>query len=203
MRIARGQTLIELLAAFAIIASGLMAVMGLVISNRTLSQANADRLVATNLAREGLELVREMRDSNWLAGQYLNQGDLGGVEGTATPVWSGAAGQSAPHLDYAANDFTHDNTNVVIVSPATGLFANKNAGAAITGTATMFRRLITLTALCDDGSGSYPAATPEGTTSCPGAQPQVGLRVRSETQWTHNNGQSGTAVMYNDLYDWR
>lgn len=201
MRIARGTTLIEFLAAFAVITTGLMAVMGLALSNRTLSQGNVDQMIATNLAREGIELIMQMRDSNWLAGAPFDGGSLtnGTGDGTGTFVWSGDPAQASPAFDFTATTFADDATNIVLIGANPAFMANKNAAAGITGAATPYRRLITLTALCDDNSGSYLEAANQ---ACPPAQTRVGIRIKSELRWSRRGSGSGV-VMYNDLYDWR
>ena len=64
----KGQGLLETIVAIGVILTGLVSVMTLVISNLTGAREAALRYQAVNLAREGIELVRNKRDSNWLAG---------------------------------------------------------------------------------------------------------------------------------------
>jgi len=61
-----GQTLIETVVAIFILASGLSAGLALAVFAFSSTSNNAERVVATSLAREGVEVVRRMRDSNWL-----------------------------------------------------------------------------------------------------------------------------------------
>lgn len=61
-----GFTLIEGIIAIGIIGSALIVGLALAYSNLQAAKANADRILATHLAREGLEVVRNMRDSNWM-----------------------------------------------------------------------------------------------------------------------------------------
>ena len=61
-----GFTLIEGIIAIGIISTAMLVGLGLAISNLTAAQANSDRIIAANLAREGIEVVRHIRDSNWL-----------------------------------------------------------------------------------------------------------------------------------------
>ncbi len=62
----RGFTLIEGIIALGIISTTLVIGLSLAISNLTAGQDNSDRVIADNLAREGLELVRDNRDTNWV-----------------------------------------------------------------------------------------------------------------------------------------
>lgn len=63
----KGQGLLETIVAIGVLMTGLISVMTLVISNLTGAREAAMRYQAVNLAREGIELVRNARDSNWLA----------------------------------------------------------------------------------------------------------------------------------------
>jgi type II secretory pathway pseudopilin PulG len=61
-----GQTLIETLAALFILVMGVTAATGLAIFAFNSSTSILKQIVATGLAREGLEAVKNMRDTNWL-----------------------------------------------------------------------------------------------------------------------------------------
>lgn len=74
-----GQGLLETIVAIGVIITGLVSVMTLVISNLTNAREAALRYQAVNLAREGMELMRNKRDSNWLE-------DKNAWDGIATTV---------------------------------------------------------------------------------------------------------------------
>ncbi len=61
----RGFTLIEVVVAVTVVVVGLLSVLGVANVLVKASTTNEQRVTATNLAREGLELVRNNRDSNW------------------------------------------------------------------------------------------------------------------------------------------
>ena len=90
----RGQTLIELLITVSVVTTGLFAASALVFSNLQLSDRDADEVVAVNLAREGIELAKEMRDSNWLAGAPFDQGLASGRDYSAAPRWTGGPAEA-------------------------------------------------------------------------------------------------------------
>jgi type II secretory pathway pseudopilin PulG len=69
-----GFTLLEVVVAIGIIMTGMLGVMSLVIQNIQIKTVNRNNLVASMLAQEGLELVRNMRDQNWLDGVNYDQG---------------------------------------------------------------------------------------------------------------------------------
>ena len=62
----RGETIIEVLIAVLVLAVGIIAGVRLLISSGINNELSRERVVATNLAREGIEAVRNIRDTNWL-----------------------------------------------------------------------------------------------------------------------------------------
>jgi len=62
----RGQTLVELIVAIAIIEIGLFSVWSLFYVNFNAEREAEMRIVGVNLSREGVEVVKSVRDSNWL-----------------------------------------------------------------------------------------------------------------------------------------
>ncbi len=62
-----GQSLIETIVAIFILVSALSAGLGMAIFALNASDSDERTIIAMNLAREGLDVARMMRDSNWLA----------------------------------------------------------------------------------------------------------------------------------------
>lgn len=62
----RGGSLIETVVSLFIIGTASAAAIGLVIMSLNMSKVAEERIIALNLAREGLEAVRSVRDTNWL-----------------------------------------------------------------------------------------------------------------------------------------
>ncbi len=69
----KGQSLIETIAAIFILTMALTTVIGVTIYALSKSNVSQKEIVATNLAREGIDVLRMMRDTNWMAG------DVGGA----------------------------------------------------------------------------------------------------------------------------
>ncbi len=63
-----GQTLIETIVAIFVLTTALATGIGLGIFAFTTSTTSQSEIIASNLAREGIDVIRMMRDSNWLAG---------------------------------------------------------------------------------------------------------------------------------------
>ncbi len=64
-----GQTMIEVIIALFMLTMALVAGLGLAIYSNSRNVNNRNQLIATNLAREGIEGVRILRDTNWLAAE--------------------------------------------------------------------------------------------------------------------------------------
>ena len=74
----QGISILEVIVAILIITIGMVGVLSLVIQNVEAQYINKNILIATGLAQEGLELVRNVRDLNWLtAGNAWNQDIVG------------------------------------------------------------------------------------------------------------------------------
>ncbi len=58
-------TLIEIITVLFVVSLGLVGVLSLIIQNIQAQSLNKNRLIATQLAQEGIELIRKTRDTNW------------------------------------------------------------------------------------------------------------------------------------------
>ncbi|MBI4128590.1 MAG: VWA domain-containing protein, partial [Parcubacteria group bacterium] len=90
-----GFSIVETLVATAIVAIGVIAGMALLLSILRANRLTAHEVVATNLAEEGVELVRNRRDLNIDAGEAFNEGLAPGeyildADGTLSSRGSGA-----------------------------------------------------------------------------------------------------------------
>lgn len=86
MKFAKGQGLLETIVAIGVMMTGLISVMSLVVSNLNSEREAATRYQAVNLAREAIELVRNTRDSNWLAGSDTWAGIVETVGAVSEPL---------------------------------------------------------------------------------------------------------------------
>lgn len=68
----KGQGILEVMTAIYVFIIALVSIMNLVVFNIQINDLNADFLVASNLAREGIEAVRSIRDSNWEQGYVFS-----------------------------------------------------------------------------------------------------------------------------------
>lgn len=190
-----GQSLIELIIAMAVIVVGLAGAASLVFSNLQLQERSADRVAATNLAREGIELAKAVRDSNWVAGgaTAFDLGLYNGTDYTGVPRMDGGA--------FIGFDFTpnvlSDSGAFLKVSTNTNSYGLFVQGASSTGvaTSTPFARLVTLSPICSDYT------TRASGTSCSPLL-KVGIRATSAVLWS-KRGKTYTSTVSDDFYDWR
>ena len=71
--------MIETLAAIFIITVGLISGITLITSTVSFISLGSAKLTASYLAQEGIEIVRNIRDKNWIAGQEWDYGFTAGV----------------------------------------------------------------------------------------------------------------------------
>lgn len=69
-----GFTLIETIVATGVIVTALVSSLALINSSLVLASNFQDRLTASNLAAEGIEVIRNIRDNNWLQNLSWNSG---------------------------------------------------------------------------------------------------------------------------------
>jgi len=134
----QGQTLIETLAAIFILTMGITAAVGLANYALNSSAAAAKQIIATGLAREGIEAVKNMRDTNWLQGT-MSSGCTGFPSGTANcyPAWDttpycidsggnngGCSGNSGPNyfLQFDASNISTSFWKLIKVNGNSGKF---------------------------------------------------------------------------------
>lgn len=189
----KGQSLLELLIALFMLVASLTTTVVLIVNSINASRESSNRLIATSLAREGIEIVRNIRDSNWADPASPAWDDGLNSDAEATPIVDGT---NPIRLDFSANDFTviRLDNNAFLQGPASG-------------TATVFYRLIMLEPICRGNATPYTetfVSTNSSGNDC-SALPnttEVGLRIRSEVRWPAAS--SGKKVMVEDrLYNWQ
>lgn len=129
----KGFTLIEVLAAMFIMLMGTVGVFGLIARTVAFNSSVNSQLVASYLAQEGLEIVRNMRDANFLA------------------IHKGAGGQWNNGLTSCVAGCGADYNDVVLGSfQETPLKLSNGLYTYDAGTDTMFTRKITIDSATTD-----------------------------------------------------
>jgi prepilin-type N-terminal cleavage/methylation domain-containing protein len=123
----RGFSIIEVMVAVSILTIGMIAVLTMSEQTIKVVKLNKDKLTASQLAQEGLELARNRRDNNWLTPGDWKSGII--QDGSYTIDYAGNLDAAANSIDSGAN----------LKFDASGFYWH---GA---GTATIFNRLINAT----------------------------------------------------------
>ncbi|MFA5360307.1 MAG: hypothetical protein WC349_05160 [Patescibacteria group bacterium] len=126
-----GISIIEVVVSIMVIAVGMVGVVSLVIQNIETQYINKNVLIASGLAQEGLELVRNIRDTNWITlGKTWNQDIVG--DGTYVIDYNGLSS-----VNMAINSI--DETGARLYVDSNGLYTH-----TATANSTNFYRLITV-----------------------------------------------------------
>ncbi|KKQ96574.1 MAG: hypothetical protein A3F95_02545 [Candidatus Nealsonbacteria bacterium RIFCSPLOWO2_12_FULL_39_31] len=96
-----GFTIIETIIAVLIVLTGVAGAYGIITNLTSFGTISPSRLTAVYLAKEGVEIVRNIRDTNWLEGHSWDEGLVAGSaacapsnENSCTVAWDSAALQS-------------------------------------------------------------------------------------------------------------
>ena len=190
----RGSTLIDVMIALVVISVGLVGALSLATSNVRNQGIGLSRLIANNSAREGIEIVRNIRDSNWLSSRAWYEGLSGS---TACAVINDPR---AAALDFVAcpsgGDFFTEPFRLVKNEETTSLdvLLQQGTGSPLTGVPTAFYRTIELKPIC-------LIAGAEALNPCEIGD-AVGMRVTSEVVW-QQSGQNRLARLRENIYNWR
>ena len=187
----KGQSLMEMVFAIGILLMVVAAILALATSNAIGQKESESQIIANSLAREGIEVVRNLRDSNWLAGQNWDFGLAGPGVGlpslTAIPVFDRL--NNAWQLDFNADQPT-------TVNIFGGVYNQQSVGEPPDGTATPFSRLLTLYSICQAASG-----VERQDADC-GGDSKIGIKVESRVNWLERN-QPRKIELETLLYDWK
>jgi len=119
----RGFTLVESMIAVGLIVTGVMGILTLISRSLGFSGLAYNRLVAANLAQEGVEVVRNMRDTNWLNQQ----------------TWDNGLSDGTYQVTYASQTLQGYADQPLLLDENTGLFNYE------TGKEMLYKRKIELT----------------------------------------------------------
>lgn len=113
---AQGFTLIEVITILFIVSLALVGILSLVVQSLNSQSYNKNNLIAYQLAQEGIELIRHVRDSNWRANQAWNN-NLG----------AGEAVYYMDYLDTAPHPLTSPGQNILRLDSA-GFYSHDPSG---------------------------------------------------------------------------
>jgi hypothetical protein len=182
----RGQSLVEAIIGVTVLVAGVVTALALGIMTVRAGQVSESRTIADNLAREGIEQVRNIRDSNWLAGDTWDTELCQASDETAvlalSPVdftWS---------LDWSVDSIDSSGAILYTVDDTSAnlQYSLQTGGGLPTGSQpTQYRRLLTLHPEGDCVAGEATTYT-----------------VTSLVQWAEN-GATHKAELVEVLTNWR
>jgi len=130
-----GFSLVEIITVLFVVSLGLVGILSLIIQNIQSQSYNKDNLIAYQLAQEGVELTRKIRDSNWRGARLP----------FSTILYSGNAGTTY-YMDYndpALNVYDSNNPDAAILRQDNNGFYTHDLSASTPSSG--FSRLITIT----------------------------------------------------------
>ncbi|HLD21986.1 MAG TPA: prepilin-type N-terminal cleavage/methylation domain-containing protein [Patescibacteria group bacterium] len=217
-----GFTLLETMVAVGILLVGVLSIIFLSGTSIVAGQRMNDEFVAVNLAREGVEAIRAMRDSNWLAydtdsSTEWNAGLYGTVLGDYSAILSDESALSDHVLDFTPNIFTDSCTSSTGTTyPCTAVWYDAETPAyfqiASTNfdpakyTQTPFYRLLYTYPICRNRNTMTDVEHDQIITSdgnvCSAEFVQVGMQVKVIVQW-NQGAMPREYVLEERLYNWK
>lgn len=184
--------------AITVLITSIASALALVQSSITASRVGGAQVVAANLAREGLEVVRSLRDSNWLRSQSFQVGLIDGSGNkTARPILDLEDGTWS--LSFAATSFSSPNSAVYLTQ--SGVFVQADAQPS-GSTVTPYSRAVAVQHLCRDLSTGVERLVAD-TSTCLVSEQLAGLAVTSSVRYRAISGNFRTLTVEERLYDWR
>lgn len=188
----RGYSILEVLIAISVIITGIFGVMSLVVKSMSSTRTALDYLVAANLAREGIELVRNQRDTNWYSANNFDDGLTDAVFYTAV-------------IDYNDASFTFIADD--IDAAACELHRQGSVYTRDMGNPTGYYRLIYFNNICQDLSVDpiVPANESVKTAGadCDLGYTKIGIDVISRVKWQDPSTGPKTVDLNDRFYNWR
>lgn len=108
----QGFTLIEAIVAIGVISVGFVGSLVLISKSSSQSAILKDRVVAAHLAEEGLEVVHNIRDTNWLKGFDWRSGLVDTVNGTVNYDSTDVVNSDKQCLNWSGTLYLHTYTDV-------------------------------------------------------------------------------------------
>ena len=171
-----GFTLLEIIIAIFFVTIGMGGVFIVIQKSFSVMSLSASRLVAANLAQEGIEVVRNIRDTNWLEG-----GAVAWDEGIDEKIYEvqyddNKADLLDPIVLCGADPCNYDDMRFLHIDG--GFY--KYLVPAVPNQQTKFKRKVTISDKTADS-----------------------MKITAEVIWKERGGKEYTYTAYNLLYDWK
>lgn len=181
----KGQSLLETIFAIAILLVVVIAVLGLSIGNIFGQKANEQQVIANNLARESIEMIRSFRDSNWLSGDSWDKN----FEQSGT----GIVGVLSSSVDYSGSV-----PEQLYFDTFFGMyFHSANPGSSITSP---YSRRVEIEFICLPSFGEEIIRSLGE--PCLIGETKIGAKISSIVTW-NERGENRQVSLEDLIYDWK
>jgi len=185
----QGQSMMEMIFSIGILVTAISAIIALNASNINSQKQSEYLIVANNLAREGIEVVRSFRDRNWLAGQNWDKNLE--LAGSYLPCFNENLNS------WAIVPFDSESIDQLFISNI-GVYS-----CDTTGLPTVYYRHLRLSHICLDISETPAKGTETIKDLCDSsAEKKIGLSVQSVIKWSEHN-RPHQVIIEDLLYDWK
>ncbi|OGD31083.1 hypothetical protein A3A25_03565 [Candidatus Azambacteria bacterium RIFCSPLOWO2_01_FULL_46_26] len=133
----KGFSLLETVVALGILVVGIGGAVGLVAQSLASIEAIKNKVISANLAQEGIEVVRNLRDENWLNDVHW-RGEGGGI----------LLADGDYRVQYNATALT-SFTDTFLQTNSSGYYGYNNEYGYLGGSDTVFKRKITISMISD------------------------------------------------------
>lgn len=191
----------EVIVAIGIMIMGIVSILILTSYNLASAEYGANRLIASNLARESLDVIRNIRDSNWL--DPTKDWDNGLPSNPATDKYRQIVKftENDTYGSYALEGVEEiDTCSSCKLYVKDTIFSHDD-----TGTDSGFRRQIEFESICNevpsnkDGIFLIMSISQE----CTGGYERVGFVLTARVQWQASNGDTREVAIEDRVFDWR
>ncbi len=187
-----GQGLLEIIVAIGVLTTGAFSAMTLMTTSLNSVKEIEARLLGGALGREGIEAVRQIRDSNWLKAERFDK-DLEGPGLDYTGIAYFDSGSGKWSINFTPSAIEDDEAEMFRTEDGLVLQFPSGAGVPLIEQAG-YRRLVTLKAICDDGT------IKDSGEAC--AAKKVGIEAASVVTWSVGP-RAHQAAFIEKIYDWR
>lgn len=207
----KGQTLLEVIISAAIIVTGIVSLVTLIVYIQTSSRITYQEAIAMGLAQEGIEAARFVRDSNWLereAGSGSNFYDglytMATLDYTAIYQWNPIATDPAVAMNFNFTPDTSTDAATTVYQTPDNQYRQTTGTAPGGWKATTYTRYMTFYPICSDDGGMTESLITADGQSCATTLglTQIGVQAVAEVSW-ENSGRIYTRTLEERLYDWK
>ncbi len=192
--------MLETIIAMSILIVGVVSMISMVSAMLIARTAAEYETVATNLAREGIEVARNARDSNWMKNVPFDQGIFNSKISCLSFEPTNTDGNHPNGWRLTVDDLAYSHKAIYryTTGPYAGFYTQICTGetAKWATASTLFNRQLLLQDICLNGD-IRPGDDP-----CP-AGTSVGIQVLSQVGWTERGRLNHKVWLYENIYDWR